>query len=505
MLGSLPFGKESLNPRMSGAARGAACASPAFRGLTTQLCRLSILPTGNCGVAVTSVNHDEFQPPRPKTFLEFLQQALEDLAPGRGDRRNVEILRLFILNGAVNDGWLSRERIAELWDEILESKSDAVSKGIQRFGEAIRRIGYWIAPHCAVELIADSKTRPTRYKIVVTTKESAWYLKQGFMQPLPWNFRYRFKRRSRIRTLDRQVWAFASKERNLEVTVGRTGPRAQWHPETNSSKYDAERDAYFRRKCEDAKKTGQRPPHDGDIWAIHDVTRLGDEGHPSLHIAVLRTKYSDRIFLRTKLDEICPFAEKTSTYRQWLGIGPEPLEAFIPPIHCLCLSVMLVAYTDRKERSGLTLFVSRQSKASPSDPDQWEVTAAGVVSSSHLGQPEREPRLKEQIGTLLNRETGVPAEKHEINWLGFARAAIQRNSTLFALVEIGLSTKEVLEKFNNRPYRDDVEDMVPVPLDRVDQWLDKIPSENRREFLELGLALTAIRFGAAEVLPTVGQ
>lgn len=432
------------------------------------------------------------RPQRPRSLRPFLAQALRHLCPGRNDQVPLRIFNL-VARAEIGE-WVSRDKIALLWPQKVSS--DTVSKGIDRLRKSMAHCFQWIVPHCLVELAQDHKHRPTKYRLVINPLEPNWFLDQKFMETLPWTFSYRFPQK-RPRTLDLQVWANAEPDTKLDVEVQRVAGTPTWKPPHAESHYTKVRDEFFRSHVKANDPDGLYGMHDGDIWGIQDVSLQGTQKHRILHLKVMRTKYSDGVFLKQKLEEACPFLPKHTTYRQYLAIGDEPLDNFHPPIHCLCLSVVLVAYEDRRRKTGLHIFLSRQARRGSTDPrpPQWDLTAAGVVSSTRQSSPERMPRLRDHVRSHLLREVGVPSEENEISWLGFARTPRELNSTLVALAEVKLTPGDVKKKFDCRPMRQDVDELVAVKFSEVLGWLDALPRENRREFLEAGIALTAIRYG----------
>lgn len=433
------------------------------------------------------------RPARPRSFRQFLAQTLRHLCPGRNDQVP---LKIFHLVSRIDPGdWISRERIAALWPN--PASSDTVSKGITRLRRNIAHCLPWVAPHCLIELQQDHDHRPTKYRLSITRLEPSWFLDPEFVETQPWTFTYAFAGQ-KSRTIDVQVWANAGPKNKLDVDVQRAAQNPTWKPPSAELNYKKARNDFFQDLIR-KNDPDRRYMHDGDIWGLHDVRLQGPPEHLSLHLQVTRIKYSDGVFLKQNLDEICPFVPKRSTYRQYLAFGDEPWEHFLPPVHRLCLSVVLVAFENREQKTGPHIFLSRQYQrdASSTRPIQWDLTAAGVVSSSRRGRPERAPHLREHVRDHLIREVGVPTEDHEISWLGFARAAHERNSTLIALAEVKLTPAEVMAKFDDRHSRIDVDRLVGLPLAKVLPWLDTLPVASRREFLELGIALTAIRYGMA--------
>jgi hypothetical protein len=278
------------------------------------------------------------------------------------------------------------------------------------------------------------------------------------------------------------------------VKAVREPPRATWSPPSHAKEYFRERNLFFNARSEAAKNAGGTKLHPGELWGIKEL-RLseGTEG-TSLRLITTRITYPDFLFLSANLDVNFPNLRKTTTYRQWLDIDPNPHDEFCAPRDALCVSVVLVC-----QKPKLSAFVARQCARRADGSAIWETSAAGAASSSQLHYLEEHPDLEAQVQSVVLRETGVQFDPKSIRWLGFARSAMPGNSSAIALVELPQAVPEVVRRFRDRREHEDVDELFAVELAKAQDWLQSTPQKERGEFLELALALTGIRYGVAQV------
>jgi hypothetical protein len=254
------------------------------------------------------------------------------------------------------------------------------------------------------------------------------------------------------------------------------------------------REQFFEERSQEQVATGRQALHPGELWGVREVEVSEGERATSLRIMAERIMFQDYLLVRTMLDKPFVGLKKDRTYREWLGLDLDPREDFCPPRDALCVAVILVTTKPKP-----VLYVTKQKPRLADGRTPWDLSAVGAASSSQLHVVEERPDLGKQVQSVVLREIGVKFEPTAIHWLAFARSLSAGNSSVIALVESQLTSVQVENNFRTRRERDDVEQLLPIKVAEAIAWLEKVPESERGELLELGIALTAIRYRQATV------
>jgi hypothetical protein len=416
--------------------------------------------------------------------------------PPHDDRRLARIFELLSVHRTIGDGWVAREKIAQFWpaartDSLEERRRvcNRVTNAIKNLREQIAQNLSWILPHFIIEVEGFPADRAVRYRLKVERREPAWdFVNDEAPRTLPLRFAFRFSG-GKIHSLKMRVWAHATPNHSLQITAVREPADGEWAPPSANNAYKKRRDTYFaERAAAHLKATGQEL-HAGDIWGIKAAHVTAGESVTRVQIETERTTFPDLVFLKANFDHTFDALSKHTTYRQWLRSDDEPRQGWCAPRDALCVSVMIVT---RKPTP--TIFVAKQRAGG-----MWEATAAGAASSSHVHVDDENPDLEGQVTGVVYREIGLKVAKQEIKWIGFARGIERGNTNVIAMIEVPFTVQEVLQKFDRRREKDDVEDLKPLPVSEAGGWIENLAPRERGEFLELALGLTAMQFGAAEL------
>lgn len=443
-------------------------------------------------------------PPRrkPKTLHQFLTLAARAQFPSHNNRFLARMLEKLSERRNVGEGWVERGELAALWPgrkqpggdfEARRRESGKVTNGITNLREHIDHRLAWLLPHFTLKLEASPKDRAARYRLVISRRDEPWdFVGNEAPNTLPVSFAYRFKPGPR-HVAQVRYWSLAL-GRRMEIEAVREPPQAEWAPRSHRAAYCLARDRFFALEAERFRQENRGQLHDSHVWGIRDLQVSDGDGSATVRIFTERTAFSDLHFLKRHLDEDFPAMRKQGSYREWLRMEQEPRSGFCPPRDALCVGVMILAKKPRP-----TVFVAKQH--APDGNGRWEPSAAGAAASHYLQVRDDAPDLNNQVLGVVHREVGLKIEHRHIRWLGFARGLGKCSSTAaLAVVELDLSVADVLEKFNRRRERDDVEKLHPLNLAAARDWLETIPAGQRGEFLELLLALVAIDQGLAEAL-----
>lgn len=440
---------------------------------------------------------------RPKTIHQFIVLAARASFPINNDRLLARMLEMLSARRIVGDGWVERHELTGLWPNCsrtaqgLEERKRAsgmVTNAVENLRKQIDHRLAWMLPHFTIKLESTPPNRATRYRLSLTRCEGPWdYQHDEAPNTLPVSFAYRFKQGAK-HVAHVRTWARARPNLQLEIEAVREPPQAEWKPPKHRAAYVKARDGYFQNEVARMKQAGHPELHASDIWGIREVHVSDGEKGSTVRILTERTVYPDLCFLKRHLDELFPALRKQGTYRDWLEMEHEPRASFCPPRDALCVGVLILV-----KQPEVSVFVAKQ--RAPGGDGKWEPSAAGAASSSYYHVKDDTPDLKGQVSGVVHREVGLKVNEDKIKWLGFARGLqAGSSSAVLALVEMDLTVKQVLQKFNQRREKDDVEKLVPVPLAKAREWLEQLPIRERGEFLELTLALAAIDQGLAEAL-----
>lgn len=438
---------------------------------------------------------------KPRSLHDYLVAAARAQFPPNNDHRLARLFELLSRRRTVNEGWVSRAEIAALWpggsQTDLESRkrhSGGLTNAIVDLREQIARRLEWTLPHFTIKVEADPPHRAERYRLSVRRREAPWdFQRDEAPNTLPLNLSYRFGKGTR-HVVQVRTWATTvGPHRALEIEAVREPPRAEWQPAPYGPAYRRIRDEFFEAENARLRTLGLRELHASTVWGIKDVQVT--EGHhgSAVRIVTEKTSYKDLHFLKRNLDQPFTALRKHGTFRDWLQMEADPRGGFCPPRDALCVDALVMARTPEP-----TVFVARQK--SRNGAGRWEASAVGAASDAHQNVSDERPDLRNQVSGVVHREIGLKIDLDRIRWLGVARGLRSTSSTtVLAFIETDSTPNQILEKFAHRRDRDDVEALTAVRLDRMHDWLKRIPHAERGEFLELTLALAAIDRGVAVI------
>lgn len=431
---------------------------------------------------------------RPKSLHAYLMMAAKAHFPKNNNGLLATMFKLLSQKRVVGEGWVERAELAALWSQNGRSgrcTSSVLTKAIENLRQQLAGKLSWTLPHFSMSIEGSPLGRATRYRLKIERRERPWdFLGKEAPHTIPTTFWYRCGS-GRRRAIQALVWAHVEPNREFEILADRETPNARWVPPSHPIQYYLERNTYFEEQSAKRKQICGRGLRHGDLWGITSVQVNRDRSSTVVRISTTRTAYQDLVFLKNKAGEFFSALPKNRTYGEWLDMGDEPRDTFCPPRDAMCVAVLLVT-----EKPTRTVFLAKPKHAMISCPP-WNVTADGAAASSNVNILEQKPDLPHQAKEVLFRETGVQADEQQIVWLGFARPAQNGDSSVVAMIRSEYSVDEILQKFEHRPFTDDLECIKPLLIEDVPQWLDSTTQEPRTHLLELSLVWMLFRYGLA--------